>query len=160
MKGVLSLKLTKYMQIYEANKKLDFSYTKPKYWITRRYRGQWPPTSSTVQNSKVQYSTVQYSMVQYSTVTGEEDGVRVWLIPYSTPCVVSVWQVLLVCWQNVELTFHLKNAENHFFKTPFWGTSKNRWLDPKICADPSWILVLKNGPKKHSSLINYWLIDV
>ena len=51
------------------------------------------------------FCTVQYGKVQYSTVTGEEDGVRGWLTPYSIPCVVSVWQVLLVWWQNVELTF-------------------------------------------------------
>ena len=36
------------------------------------------------------YSIVQYGTVQYSTVTGEEDGVRGWLTPYSTPFVVSV----------------------------------------------------------------------
>ena len=42
--------------------------------------------------------------------------------------------------------------------TPFWGTSKNLWLDPKVCADPSWLLVFKNGLKKSSSLENqpFW----
>ena len=79
------------------------------------YRGLWPPTSSssggdlgalwapkystvqyniieysTLQYSTVQYSTEQYSTVQYSTVTGEEDGVRGWITPYSTLCGVSV----------------------------------------------------------------------
>ena len=33
-------------------------------------------------------------------------------------------------------------------------TSKNQCLDPKVCADPLWLLVIKNGLKKHSSLIN------
>ena len=36
-----------------------------------------------------------------------------------------------------------------FFKTPFWGTSKNWWLDLKVSADP-WPLVLKTGLKKCS----------
>ena len=44
--------------------------------------------------------------------------------------------------------------KKYFFKTPFWGTSKNRKLDPKVCADLSWLLVFKNGLKKHSSIIN------
>ena len=57
-------------------------------------------------------------LVLYSTVTGEEDGFRGLLNPYSTPCVVSVWQVLLVWWQNVELTFCSKKH--------FGGTSKNQ----------------------------------
>ena len=48
----------------------------------------------------------------------------------------------------------LKNAKKKKIKPPFWGTSKNRRLDPKVCADSSWPLVLKNGLKKHSSLIN------
>ena len=47
-----------------------------------------------------------------------------------------------------------------FKKKPFWGTSKNRRLDPKVCADLSWLLVFKNGLKKHSSLINDRVIDV
>ena len=42
----------------------------------------------------------------------------------------------------------------------FWGTSKNQKLDPKVCADSSWLLVFKNGLKKHSSLINDQVIDV
>ena len=41
-----------------------------------------------------------------------------------------------------------------------WGTSKNRRLDLKVCADLSWLLVFKNGLKKHSSLINDQVIDV
>ena len=36
-----------------------------------------------------------------------------------------------------------KQDKKYFFKTPFWGTSKNRRLDPKVCADPSWLLVFK-----------------
>ena len=40
------------------------------------------------------------------------------------------------------------------------GTSKNWWLDPKVYADPSWLLVIKNYLKKCSSLKNYWVIDV
>ena len=67
------------------------------------------------------YSTVQYSMVQYSTVTGEVDGVRGWLTPYSTPCVVSVWQVLLVWWHNVELTFCSKKCRKITFLKPLFG---------------------------------------
>ena len=55
------------------------------------------------------------ALVLYSTVTGEEDGFRGLLNPYSTPCVVSVWQVLLVWWQNVELTFCSKK---HFGALP------------------------------------------
>ena len=50
--------------------------------------------------------------------------------------------------------------KNYFFKTPFWGTSKNRRLDLKVCADSSWLLVFKNGLKKHSSLIIDRVIDV
>ena len=70
---------------------------------TRRYGGLQPPTSSSSggdlgalwapnysKYSTVKYSTGLYSTVQYSTVTGEEDGVRGWLTPYSTPCVVAV----------------------------------------------------------------------
>ena len=49
---------------------------------------------------------------------------------------------------------------NSFFKTPFWGTSKNQRLDLKVCADSSWLLVVKNGLKKHSSLIIDQVIDV
>ena len=37
------------------------------------------------------------------------------------------------------------------FKVPFWSTSKNWRLDPKVCADLSWLLVFKNGLIKHSS---------
>ena len=28
-------------------------------------------------------------------------------------------------------------------KTPFWGTFKNRRLDPKVCADQSWLMFSK-----------------
>ena len=44
--------------------------------------------------------------------------------------------------------------KKYFFKTPFRGTSKNQKQDLKVCADPSLLLVLKNGLKKCSSLIN------
>ena len=54
----------------------------------------------------------------------------------------------------------VKKCQKIIFLTPFWGTSKNQRLDLKVCADPSWLLVLKNGLKKHSSLINDWVIDV
>ena len=53
-----------------------------------------------------------------------------------------------------------KMQKNNFFKTPFWGTSKNRRLDLKVCADSSLLLVFKNGLKKHSSLIIDRVIDV
>ena len=33
-------------------------------------------------------------------------------------------------------------------KKLFGGTSKNLWLDPKVCADLSWLLVFKDGLKK------------
>ena len=49
---------------------------------------------------------------------------------------------------------------NNFLKPPFLGTSENRRLDLLICADPSWLLVFKNGLKNHSSLINDWVIYV
>ena len=45
-------------------------------------------------------------------------------------------------------------------KKSFLGHFQNQWLDPKVCADLSWLLVLKNGLKKHYSLINDWVIDV
>ena len=47
---------------------------------------------------------------------------------------------------------------NIIFKPPFWGTSKNWRLDLKVWTDPSWFLVLKNGLKKHSSLITELLM--
>ena len=53
-----------------------------------------------------------------------------------------------------------KMQKNSFFKTTFWGTSKNQRLDLKVCADSSWLLVVKNGLKKHSSLIIDRVIDV
>ncbi len=48
----------------------------------------------------------------------------------------------------------LKNAKKNHLKKTFWGTSKYLRLDPKVSADLSWVLVFKNGLKKHSSLIN------
>ena len=62
-------------------------------------------------------------------------------------------------------TKHIKNVVKkckniYFFKTPFWGTSKNQRLDLKVCADSSLLLVVKNGLKKHSSLIIDRVIDV
>ena len=54
----------------------------------------------------------------------------------------------------------LKNATTKNKQKTFWGTSKNWRLDPKVCADSSWLLVLKNGLKKHYSLINDRVIDV
>ena len=44
---------------------------------------------------------------------------------------------------NVSKNVVKKCKQNHFFKTPFWGTSKNRRLDLKLCADSSWLLVFK-----------------
>ena len=49
---------------------------------------------------------------------------------------------------------------SNFFKTPFWGTSKNRRLDLKVCADSSWLLVFKNGLKSILALIIDRFIDV
>ena len=54
----------------------------------------------------------------------------------------------------------VKNFFKNHVKKPFWGTSKNWRLDPKVCADSSWLLVFKNGLKKHYSLINYQVINV
>ena len=51
----------------------------------------------------------------------------------------------------------LKNAKQIIKKTS-WGTSKIWRLDPKVCADPSWLLVFKNGLKKCSSLKNVIVI--
>ena len=66
----------------------------------------------------------------------------------SLPIPLHVWcqcgQVLLVWWQNVETNILFqKNANNYFFKTPLWGTSKIQRLDPKICADSSWLPIYK-----------------
>ena len=67
--------------------------------------------------------------------------------PYSTLCGVSL---VAECGTNILF----KKCQQSLFKTPFWGISKNQWLDPKVCADSSWLLVLKNGIKNDSSLIN------
>ena len=72
-----------------------------KQWVkTRWYGGLWPPTSSSSggdlgalwapKYSTVQCNIIQYNTVQYSTITGEEDGVRGWLTPYSILCGASV----------------------------------------------------------------------
>ena len=44
---------------------------------------------------------------------------------------------------NVSKNVVKKCKQNNFFKTPFWGTSKNQRLDPKVCADSSWLLFKK-----------------
>ena len=44
--------------------------------------------------------------------------------------------------------------KNIFLKPLFGALKKNCRLDPKVCADLTWLLVFKNGLKKHSSLIN------
>ena len=78
---------------------------------------------STVQYSTVQYSTVQYSTVQYSTVQYSTGG---WLTPYSTLCGASVTgaaSLVAECGTNI---LFKKMPKNHFFKTPFWGTTKNQ----------------------------------
>ena len=61
---------------------------------------------------------------------------------------------------NVSKNVVKKCKKTNFFKPPFWGTSKNRRLDLKVCADLSLLLVFKNGLKKHSSLIIDRVIDV
>ena len=58
-------------------------------------------------------------------------------------------------WKSFNGSDKTKHVKNLFFN-PFGGTSKKRRLDLKVWADPSWLLVLKNGLKKHSSLINVW----
>ena len=78
------------------------------------------------------YNRVQYNTVHYSTVQ------------YSNR-------------QNVELTFCSKNAKNHLFKPLFGALPKiSNWIQKyvQIC------LVLKNGIKNDSSLINDRVIDV
>ena len=52
----------------------------------------------------------------------------------------------------------VKKFQQIIFKTPFWSSSKNRRLDVKVCADPSWLLVFKYGFKKCCSLKNYWVL--
>ena len=54
--------------------------------------------------------------------------------------------------------FCIKDKKNLYIQNV--GTSKNQRLDPKVCVDSSWLLVFKNGLKKHSSLINDRVIDV
>ena len=117
---------------------------------------------STVQYSTVQYSTVQYSTVQYSTVQysnrrgGWCQGVAHSI--FHSMCGVSVTGAAsLVAEFGTNILF--KKCQNHFL-TNFFGHFKNQWLDPKVCVDPSWLLVIKNGLKKQSSLINNWVIDV
>ena len=61
---------------------------------------------------------------------------------------------------NVSKNVVKKYKKKYLKKISFWGTSKNRRLDLKVCADSSWLLVFKNGLKKHSSLINDRVIDV
>ena len=88
--------------------------------------------------SFLSFCTVQYNM--YSTVTGEEDGVRGWLMAHSifhSVCGVSVTgaaSLVAECGTNILLQ---KNAENYFLKNPFWGTFKNWRMDLKVCADLS-----------------------
>ena len=42
-------------------------------------------------------------------------------------------------------TKRVKKCGKKFQKIIFGGTSKNQRLDPKVCADPSWLLVFKNS---------------
>ena len=36
-----------------------------------------------------------------------------------------------------------QKCHTHFKKKPFWGTAKNWRLDPKVCADISWLPISK-----------------
>ena len=67
------------------------------------------------------------------------------MTPYWPLCVVSVWQALLVWWQNVEATgiCSTKSPKIHFLQPIFGCTDpKIQWLDPKAnSADLSWLLV-------------------
>ena len=59
---------------------------------------------------------------KYSTVTGEEDGVRGWITPYSILCGVCVTgaaSLVAECWTNLLLK---KMPKITFFKTSFWGS--------------------------------------
>ena len=54
----------------------------------------------------------------------------------------------------------LKNAKKSLKQKNFLGHFQNWGLDLKVWADPSWLLVFKNGHKKCSSLTNDWVIDI
>ena len=67
------------------------------------------------------------SNAQYST--GEEDGVRGWLTPYSTLCgatVTGAASLVAECGTNI---LFKKNTENHFFLNPFGALPKiSDWI--------------------------------
>ena len=92
--------------------------------------------------------TVQYQERRMVSVCG-------WLhIPH---CVVPVWQVLLVWWQNVELTFCLKTRSHHSEGPPMafsvpkinqkvWGVEKKKEKEKKsVC----WPMLLQRGMGKN-----------
>ena len=89
----------------------------------------------------VQYNTVQYSMVQYSNRRGgwcQEVAHSI----FHSMCGVSVTgaaSLVAECGTNI---LFIKTPHITFKKT-FWGTSKNQRLDPKVCADPSWLPISK-----------------
>ena len=66
-------------------------------------------------------NTVQCSTVQYSTVTGEEDGVRGWITPYSTLCGVSVTGAASLVAECGTKFFSLKKMPKITFLNPFLG---------------------------------------
>ena len=87
------------------------------------------------------YNTIQYRMVQYSNRRGgwcQEVAHSI----FHSMCGVSVTgtaSLVAECGTNILFikTPHIT------FKKPFWGTSKNQRLDPKVCADPSWLPISK-----------------
>ena len=50
------------------------------------------------------------------------------------------------------------NFTKKSFLNPFLCTSKNQWLDPKVCADLSWLLVFKKWMCPNFK--KYWIINV
>ena len=46
--------------------------------------------------------------------------------------------------REIGTNFHSKkHIYLYIFLKPFWGISKNRRLDPKVCADPPWLPISK-----------------
>ena len=85
---------------------------------------------------------LSFCTLQYSNRRG--GWCQGWLTPYSTPWVVSVWQVLQFWWQNVELTFCSKKLEITFFKSFFGALPKisdwiRKYVQIPVWSDGSWL---------------------
>ena len=71
--------------------------------------GAYSPLLLAPPDSTVQYNIIQYSTLQYSTVTGEEDGVRGWITPYSTmygDSVTGAASLMAECGTNILFKKH------------------------------------------------------